>query len=73
MDRETFEALVDRWTNDATFRSELRADPIGTVQRAGVQLTEGELTAFQTVDWSQSDEELGERVSKSEYQYNIWF
>ena len=57
--------LMDRWTNDAAFRRQLRADPEGTLQRSGVQLSADELAAFRSVDWNQSDEQLSSRTNKA--------
>ncbi len=64
MSRESVEQLVDRWTNEPAFRSALRQDPEGTVRGSGLELSETELAALRNVDWSLSDEELSERISK---------
>lgn len=64
MSRQSIETLMDRWTNDSTFRDEMRADPQGTVRRAGVELSAEETAALNQMDWSLADEELQARVSK---------
>lgn len=55
---------MDRWTNDAAFRDEMRQDPDGAVRRTGVELDAEQSAALKSVDWSLSDEELQSRVSK---------
>jgi len=56
---------MDRWINDPAFRAELRSDPEGAVNRAGVELSEDEVAALRSTDWSLSDEQLQARVSKA--------
>jgi hypothetical protein len=64
MSTDGFAQVMDRFTNDPTFRDELRSDPEGTIQRAGFSLTDEERHALQGVDWNLSDEQLHERISK---------
>lgn len=46
MSREGIETLMDRWTNDPAFRTQMRADPEGTVRTAGVSLDAEEWAAL---------------------------
>ena len=62
---EAMQQLADRVINDAQFREEMRKDPEGTAQSAGLSLDEEDLQALRSVDWSGSDEQLNERVSKA--------
>ncbi len=61
---ESMQQLADRFINDARFREEMRQDPEGTAERSGYQLDEEDRQALRSIDWSGSDEELKERVSK---------
>jgi len=65
MNHENVEILMDRWMNDPTFRADLRANPEQAVKSAGVTLNADELAALNNVDWSLSDDELTQRVTKS--------
>jgi hypothetical protein len=51
--------------NDPAFREQMRQDPEGTAKSTGLELDEEDRQALRSVDWSQSDEQLKERVSKS--------
>lgn len=64
MSQEMFKEIIDRWVNDPTFRTEIRKDPEGTIQKTGKTLTEEEKLAFKKVDWSLTDEQLKSRISK---------
>ncbi len=64
MSREAVETLLDRWMNEPGFRTEMRRDPEGTVQRSGAELDGDEWAALRTVDWNLPDEELQTRASK---------
>ncbi len=61
---ESMQQLADRFMNDAGFREEMRRDPEGAAERSGLQLDEEDKQALRSIDWSGSDEELKERVSK---------
>ncbi len=63
--QEVMRQLTDRFMNDAAFREEMRKDPEGAAKRAGYKLDEEDRQALRSVDWSQSDEQLKERVSKA--------
>ena len=62
--QEAMGQLADRFMNDAAFREEMRQDPEGAVERAGYGLDREDKQALKSMDWSGSDEELKERVSK---------
>jgi hypothetical protein len=64
MSRDAVAVLMDRWMNEPSFREELRADPLGAVQRTGLTLDAAEMEAVRSMDWQVSDEELHERISK---------
>ena len=61
---ESMQQLADRFMNDEQFREEMRQDPEGAAERSGYQLDEEDRQALRSMDWSVSDEELRERVSK---------
>jgi hypothetical protein len=62
--QEAMSQLADRFMNDADFREQMRQDPEGAAERSGLQLDEEDKQALKSMDWSSSDEELHERVSK---------
>jgi hypothetical protein len=62
--QEAMQQLTDRFMNDAGFREEMKQDPEGAAQRSGFALDEEDRQALKSVDWSGSDEELNQRVSK---------
>ncbi len=64
MPREAIAELVDRYLNEPAFRAALQQDPEGTVRRSGIALSEDELAALRSIDWSLPDEELRARVNK---------
>ena len=61
---EDMQQLTDRFMNDPQFREEMKQDPEGTAERSGYQLDDEDRQALRSIDWSGSDEELNERVSK---------
>jgi hypothetical protein len=62
MSREALEEILRRWESDPNFRQSLRADPTGTVQRAGIALDPDEMEALRNVPWDLSDDELAARA-----------
>ena len=66
---ESMQQLADRFMNDAQFREEMKQDPEGAAERSGYELDEEDRQALRSMDWSGSDEELNERVSKA---YRTW-
>jgi hypothetical protein len=61
---ESMQQIADRFVNDAQFREEMKQDPEGAAERSGYQLDDEDKQALKSVDWSGSDEELKERISK---------
>jgi hypothetical protein len=64
MSEESISAIMDRFVNDPQFQQEFRADPKGTAAKYDYDLSEKEMEALETMDWSGSNEELMARVSK---------
>ena len=62
--QEAMQQLTDRFMNDADFREQMRQDPEGAAERSGLPLDEEDRQALRSVDWSGTDEQLMERVSK---------
>ena len=62
--QEAMQQLADKFMNDADFREQMRQDPEGAAERSGLQLDDEDKQALKSMDWSGSDEELKERVSK---------
>ena len=62
--QEAMQQIADRFMNDADFREQMKQDPEGAAEREGLALDEEDKQALRSVDWSGSDEELKERVSK---------
>ena len=67
--QQAMQQLTDRFMNDAGFREEMKQDPEGAAQRSGFALDEEDRQALKSVDWSGSDEELNDRVSKAYYRW----
>ena len=67
--QEAMQQLTDRFMNDAGFREEMKQDPEGAAQRSGFALDEEDRQALKSVDWSGSDEQLNQRVSKAVYRW----
>jgi len=63
--QEAMQLLTDRFMNDADFREQMKQDPELAAEREGFALDAEDKQALKSVDWSGSDEELKERVSKS--------
>jgi hypothetical protein len=64
MSQEAVATLIDRWTNEPGFKDEFRKDPHGTLVAHGISLTPEEETSVKSMDWSGSDQDLAQRVSK---------
>jgi hypothetical protein len=62
--QEAMQQLTDRFMNDAHFREEMRQDPERAAETHGFQLDDEDRQALKSVDWSGTDEQLNERVSK---------
>ncbi|GHD55279.1 hypothetical protein GCM10017083_33970 [Thalassobaculum fulvum] len=63
MSEEIVKAIVDKYVADETFRTEVRADPEGAIQAAGFELDDEERALLQSIDFSQTDEQLSKRLS----------
>jgi hypothetical protein len=63
--QEAMSQLAEKFMNDADFREQMRQDPEGAAERSGLQLDDEDKQALKSMDWSGSDEELNERVSKA--------
>jgi hypothetical protein len=63
--QEAMQQLTDRFMNDAHFRERMRQDPEGVAEREGFALDDEDRQALRSIDWSGTDEQLNERVSKS--------
>ena len=57
--------IIERWSSDEAFRTEMRADPVAAAERHGFQLSDEERQALASVDLNQSDEELSQRISQA--------
>jgi hypothetical protein len=66
--QEAMQQLTNRFMNDAHFRERMRQDPEGAAEREGFALDEEDRQALRSIDWSGTDEQLNERVSKA-YKY----
>ena len=64
MSQEPISAIMDKFVNDPQFQQEFRADPKATAARYGYDLSEDQVSALESMDWSGSNEELMARVSK---------
>ena len=67
MDRKAVETVMDRWTNDPSFKKRLHEDPRAAFEECGVKLTEAQLAKLISrgqVDLSLSAEQLVERLQK---------
>jgi hypothetical protein len=62
---ESMQQLADRFMNDANFREQMQQDPQGAAERSGLPLDEEDKQALMSIDWSGSDEQLNDRVSKA--------
>jgi hypothetical protein len=63
VNQEVIGRLMDRWTTDAQFRAEVRADAVTAIERCGLTLNDDERAAVVAIDWSVSDAQLAARVS----------
>jgi hypothetical protein len=67
--QQAMQQLTDRFMNDAGFREEMKQDPEGAAQRSGFALDEEDRQVLKSVDWSGSDEQLNQRMSKAVYRW----
>jgi hypothetical protein len=65
--QEAMQQVAERFMNDEQFREEMRQDPEGAAERSGYQVDDEDKQALRSMDWSATDEELNQRVSKFRY------
>ena len=63
MSEEIVKAIVDRYVTDERFRADLRADPEAAIRDAGFELDDEERALLKSIDFSQTEEQLSERMS----------
>ena len=61
---DNMQAVLDRWTEDPSFREGMRTDLDGTLKGAGIELDDDTVGQLRAVDWNQSDAELEELLEK---------
>jgi len=61
---DNMQAVLDRWTEDPSFREGMRTDLDGTLKGAGIELDDDTAGQLKAVDWSQSDNELEQLLEK---------
>jgi hypothetical protein len=66
MDEAKAMELVDEMASDPTLRAAFQQDPVGTFERAGIQLDDDDRQALSTYA-GMGDEALLERISKGLY------
>ncbi len=69
MNEENVKKIVDRYVSDEKFRAEIRADPEAAIRNAGFELDDEERALLKSIDFSQADEQLSERMSASGVDY----
>jgi hypothetical protein len=58
-------AVIDRWSEDPSFRDAMRSDPTVALQAAGIQVGDDTAGQLRSVDWTQSDAELEQQLESS--------
>lgn len=54
--------IMDRWRDDAAFRSQMRSDPESAVRSIGVELSDDEWATLRGMDWSGEENDNGGRL-----------
>lgn len=67
MSEEIVKQIVDKYVSDEGFRAEVRADPEGAIRDAGFELDDEERALLKSIDFSQTDEQLSNRLSAGAY------
>ena len=62
---DNMQAVLDRWTEDPSFREGMRTDLDGTLKGAGIELDDDTAGQLRVMDWSQSDAELEQLFEKA--------
>ena len=65
MSQQTLEQLMQRYLDDAAFRTDMQQDPIAAAQSAGFNLDDGDREVLSSTDWGLPDQELKQRVTKA--------
>ena len=66
---DPMQTVLDRWTEDPSFREGMRTDVDGTLKGAGIELDDDTAGQLRAVDWNQSDAELEQLLEKAKIQY----
>jgi hypothetical protein len=64
MSEQGMQAVLDRWTEDESFRTQLRSDPEEATRTIGAELDDEQMEFLRSVDWTLSDQELEELLNK---------
>ena len=64
MDERERRLLLDRWTEDESFRQLLRTDPTAAAESIGIDLTDEGRELLRQTDWKLPDEELEPLLEK---------
>jgi hypothetical protein len=65
MSDQGMQMLLERWTEDESFRKDLRSDPEGAASNIGADLSEEQREFLRSVDWTLSDQELEALLNKA--------
>jgi len=64
MSSTALDQIMERYTQDPAFKAQLQADPEAAAKAAGIALDDEDRQALRGLDFSLSDQELQQRVSK---------
>ena len=64
MTADAMQTVLDRWTEEPSFREGMRTDMDGTLKGAGIELDDDTAGQLRAVDWNQSDAELEQLLEK---------
>ncbi len=67
MSEQGAQMVLERWTEDESFRLQMRRDPKAAVRSIGADLDEEQLQYFESIDWSLPDEQLQPLLEKLRY------
>jgi hypothetical protein len=65
----SFNELIGRAVTDLDFRAQLMEDPEKAIKDAGYDITEEQLAGLKAADLDSLSDSLGERLSKSGYDF----
>jgi hypothetical protein len=69
MTSTALDQIMERYANDPTFKAQLQANPEAAAKSAGITLTDEDRQALRGLDFSLSDQELQQRVSKGSIRF----